>query len=148
MTTQTCKNSEINDAIRALREAALHHNDDGVRSETPELQALLEGLAARREAAAHAILAAWDDASQATRTPHPEAVALKDAFSRVKAVVAAETDAVLAGECLTLETRAFNAVEAARNHDNPAKLALALDAARVDIAQAMNALQPFLAEEA
>lgn len=146
MTMQTSKNSEINDAIRALREAALRHKDDGVRSETPELQSLLEGLAARREAAAQAILAAWDDAPQATRTPH-EAVALKDAFSRVKAAVASDTDAVLAGECLTLETRAFNAVEAARSHDIPAKLDSALNAARDDIAQAMNALQPFLAEE-
>jgi len=127
--------------------------DDGVHSETPELQSLLEGLAARREAAAQAILAAWDDAPQATRTPHEavalkhEAVALKDAFSRVKAAVASDTDAVLAGECLTLETRAFNAVEAARSHDIPAKLDSALNDARDDIARAMNALQPFLAEE-
>lgn len=147
MLTHQDHHAALDDAIRALREAALRHDDDGVRSETPELQSLLEGLAERRESAAQAILAAWDDAPQATRTPHPEAVAVKDAFSRVEAAIASDTDAVLAGECLTLETRAFNAVEAARGHDHPAKLASALDAARDDITRAMNALQPFLPEE-
>lgn len=137
----------LNEAIRALREAALRHDDDGVRSETPGLQSLLEGLAGRREKAAEAILAAWDDAPRAARSPDPEAIALKDAFSRVKTVVADDTDAVLADECLTVETRAFNAVEAACQYDNPAALASALQAARDDIGRAMNALQPFLAEE-
>jgi hypothetical protein len=147
MLTQHNNHAALNNAIQALREAALRHDDDGVRSETPELQILLDGLAARRDAAAKAILSAWDDAPQATRAGGPDAVALNDAFSRVGTAIAADTDGVLAGECLTLETRAFNAVETARNHDNPEKLASALEAARDDIAQAMNALQPFLAEE-
>lgn len=138
---------DLNEAIRALREAALRHDDDGERAEDASLQALLDSLAKRREDAAEAILAAWSDAPQATRSPDPEAMAVKDAFSRVRAAVSPSTDAALASECLTVETRAFNAVETAQRHEHEPAVRQALASAREDIAQSMNTLQPFLPEE-
>jgi hypothetical protein len=138
---------DLNEAIRALREAALRHAGDRLRAQDAGLQDLLDGLAARRERNAEAILDAWEDAPRATRSPDPEAMALKDAFSRVRAAIAEDQDGVLADECLTIETRAFNAVQAARKHKHPSALDRALLAAHEDIADAMNALQPFLPDD-
>jgi len=137
----------LNDAIRALREAAERHADGASRAAGDRLRALLDDLAQRRDDGAAALLAAWHDAPQAGRSPDPDAELVKSAVSRIKAAVAEEADGLLAEEAVTAETTALNALDQALHHDHPDDLAAALVDQRADLSHGMTGLQPFLPDD-
>lgn len=103
----------LNEAVRALRIAALRHKNGALRAEAAELRNLLERLAQRRQADAEALIAHWPERPQLSALPDADTEFLKETLSRVRTALSASPDQILAAENLACDDAAGEAVTAA-----------------------------------